>query len=213
MSNLTETDCITALLQRHREDLFFSHVPIDLKSSRIIDALSLSHSLPTHLSTTGYEIKLSHSDFISDNKWEEYLPFCSRFFFVCPVNIIHKKEIPSVVGLIHIREDGIIRKIKPCPSKPIEFDKLAEFFFTLLIHHTNNSPSIQRLQRIFEMCVLMAGRKAGENLSKIVNATIRERIFSLQNQLRNARSLIKESEKHNITTLSQLSQIIFAAET
>jgi len=180
LSNLTENRCITSLIARHRKDLFFSHVPINLKSTRILDAFALSRS---HVFlSTGYEIKLSHSDFVNDDKWIEYLPFCSRFFFVSPIKVIKQEEIPEETGLIYIREDGITHKIKNCISKPVQFDKLAEFFFTLLVYHTDNSLSVQRLQRIFEMSVLMVSKKAGENLSKIIKSKIRSIIFSLQNQ-------------------------------
>lgn len=52
--------------------------------------------------TKGYEIKVSRSDFISDKKWEEYLPYCSWFYFIAPKGIIRKEELPTGIGLMEI---------------------------------------------------------------------------------------------------------------
>lgn len=48
----------------------------------------------------GYEIKVTRSDFLRDEKWREYLPFCSEFSFVCPPGVIEKEEVPEEAGLI-----------------------------------------------------------------------------------------------------------------
>lgn len=47
-----------------------------------------------------YEIKISRNDFLQDNKWNEYLKYCSDFYFVSPPGIIQTNELPPEVGLI-----------------------------------------------------------------------------------------------------------------
>ena len=47
-----------------------------------------------------YEIKSSRADFLSDAKWERYLPFCTQFAFVAPAGAIFRWELPREVGLI-----------------------------------------------------------------------------------------------------------------
>ena len=50
--------------------------------------------------TIGYEIKRTRSDFLNDDKWSDYLPYCSDFYFVSPPDIIQPEELPADVGLI-----------------------------------------------------------------------------------------------------------------
>lgn len=47
-----------------------------------------------------YEIKTSRSDFIADNKWPGYLPYCNQFYFVTPKDLIDSREIPEQAGLL-----------------------------------------------------------------------------------------------------------------
>lgn len=52
--------------------------------------------------TRGYEIKVSRADFLADKKWQEYLKYCSKFYFVAPTGIIKPNELPPEIGLIEI---------------------------------------------------------------------------------------------------------------
>jgi hypothetical protein len=49
----------------------------------------------------GYEVKVTRQDFVRDKKWENYLDFCHKFFFVCPTDLINKDELPGDVGLMY----------------------------------------------------------------------------------------------------------------
>jgi hypothetical protein len=48
----------------------------------------------------GYEIKVSRGDFLQDEKWQGYLPYCNKFYFVCPAKMIDPKEVPADAGLL-----------------------------------------------------------------------------------------------------------------
>lgn len=52
-----------------------------------------------------YEIKQSRSDFTGDKKWEMYMDYCHKFYFVCPKDMIEPHEIPEKVGLIYHSEN------------------------------------------------------------------------------------------------------------
>ena len=56
----------------------------------------------TQLNFIGYEIKVDRSDFISDNKWPGYLPYCNSFYFVCPKDVIKESELPAEAGLYYV---------------------------------------------------------------------------------------------------------------
>ena len=66
----------------------------------IFDGLAITKSY-TKPCITGYEIKVSRSDFTRDNKWHLYLQYCNEFFFVVPKGLIRKEELPDGVGLIY----------------------------------------------------------------------------------------------------------------
>lgn len=60
-----------ALARRHKEDMFFTEVkdgPTGYQYSRI-DALAIKISWSKY-QLTGYEVKVSRSDFLRDSKWQ-----------------------------------------------------------------------------------------------------------------------------------------------
>lgn len=86
----------------------------------IMDGLAIKKSWINPM-FTGYEIKVSRSDFLSDEKWPAYLNYCHRLDFVCPTGMIQPNELPDDVGLIyynpekqslHTRRKGKIRNIE-----------------------------------------------------------------------------------------------------
>lgn len=73
----------------------------------IMDGLAIKHSW-VNPCLTGYEIKVSRSDFLQDDKWHGYLDYCHKFYFVCPKGMIKRKEIESMdndVGLMYYSPD------------------------------------------------------------------------------------------------------------
>ena len=56
--------------------------------------------------TVGYEIKVSRSDFVKDDKWPQYLPYCNEFYFVSPREVIADDEVPEGAGLIIVSKGG-----------------------------------------------------------------------------------------------------------
>ena len=47
-----------------------------------------------------FEVKISRSDFLRDNKWNLYLQYCHEFYFACPAGMIRPDELPLEVGLM-----------------------------------------------------------------------------------------------------------------
>jgi hypothetical protein len=59
------------------------------------------------------EVKSSIEDFRSDHKWQEYLPYCDRFFFAVTESFPHQ-VVPEACGLIVA--DGftaVVRRASP----------------------------------------------------------------------------------------------------
>src|SRR5580765_3591485 len=102
-SKVTSDIILEMLAVRHSEDVF---VP-ECKTGPThyadrcprIDAWAMRRSWANPV-TFGYEIKTSRNDFVRDEKWRDYLAYCTQFFFVAPPGIIRIDELPAEVGLI-----------------------------------------------------------------------------------------------------------------
>lgn len=100
---------LQALKNRHWQDVFVPECKTgptwynpDL---RILDVWVMKRSW-VHFGVIGYEIKVCKSDFKSDNKWREYLPYCHQFYFICPWGLIQPEEIDGDAGLCWVSKNG-----------------------------------------------------------------------------------------------------------
>jgi len=48
------------------------------------------------------EVKSCRADFLSDQKWEKYLPYATHFYFAAPQGAIRPEELPAEIGLVEI---------------------------------------------------------------------------------------------------------------
>lgn len=89
---------VTRLLLRH-ELVAMPEVPLD--GGRRVDLMALD----LRGQITIIEIKVSRADLLGDNKWQEYLPHCDRFFWAVPAGFDHgpiagPAFLPERTGLI-----------------------------------------------------------------------------------------------------------------
>lgn len=107
---MTAKDVLKLLAVKHAQDVF---VP-ECKNGPTwsgdghhyrLDAWAMTRSW-ANMVMTGYEVKISRSDFLNDDKWRAYLPLCNRFYFVAPRGIIQKEELPAEVGLLEVASTG-----------------------------------------------------------------------------------------------------------
>lgn len=66
----------------------------------IMDAVAIKQSWARPC-IIGYEIKVSRSDFLRDQKWQRYQKYCHEFWFVCPPGVVKLDELPGDVGLMY----------------------------------------------------------------------------------------------------------------
>ncbi len=105
MLKITANDILKLLDNRHPIEKYVTvsecKVGASWTSDRCprLDMWTMARSW-AHPSFIGYEIKVNRSDFIKDNKWPDYLPYCTEFYFVCPPDVISINEIPADAGLI-----------------------------------------------------------------------------------------------------------------
>lgn len=106
MQKVTSIEIKKALAEYHPKDYFLTECKTcstyfpDPQGMLKFDGLAITRSY-TSPCIIGYEIKVSRSDFLGDNKWHLYLQYCNEFYFVVPVGLVAKDEIPENVGLIY----------------------------------------------------------------------------------------------------------------
>ena len=68
-----------------------------------------------------YEVKISRQDFLRDDKWQTYLPYCSDLYFVAPIGIINVAEVPEEAGILVSSKNGVrLYCKKKAPHRNIE---------------------------------------------------------------------------------------------
>jgi len=60
----------------------------------------------------GFEIKVSRSDFLRDEKWQSYTEFCSSLTIVCPEGLIGRDEVQPPFGLLYVMPYGDFKWIR-----------------------------------------------------------------------------------------------------
>ncbi|WP_101908860.1 MmcB family DNA repair protein [Marasmitruncus massiliensis] len=131
---VTSSDIKKALSIRHGMDFFTTECmsgPSGRGTYRF-DAVAISKSWakPT---ITGYEVKVSRSDFKADNKFYAYLPYFHELYIACPKGMISREELPESIGLVWYNpETGEIRAKKRAPYRDIEIsvEMLLHIFYS-----------------------------------------------------------------------------------
>jgi len=102
-------DIQKALAAKHAEDLVVPECktgPTQTNSGlMIMDVWVMARSW-AHPHTTCYEVKVHRQDFIKDNKWPGYMPYCNSMYFACPKDLIKIEELPPDVGLVYVSDPG-----------------------------------------------------------------------------------------------------------
>jgi DNA repair MmcB-like protein len=101
-------EILELLRAKHSADVFVDECkdgPTHSTEHRRLDAWSMDRSW-AHPYVVGYEIKVSRSDFLRDQKWRDYLSMCNSLYFVTPAGLVDPAEIPEGVGLMCASKSG-----------------------------------------------------------------------------------------------------------
>jgi len=128
-NKVTSADIKIALGIKHGDREFFltecKSGPTWLHSARglqILDGLAIYKSWASPR-FVGYEVKVSRSDFLSDVKFNTYLPLVHELYIVCPKGMIDRTEIPEVIGLMYYDpKSKILTTKKKAIYRDVEID-------------------------------------------------------------------------------------------
>lgn len=105
---MTAAQVLAAIAGRHGEDLFVPECkdgPTQGANHLRLDAWAMRRSW-TRPCFTGYEIKVSRSDWTGDQKWMAYAPLVNEMYLACPRGLIDPAEIPDGIGLLYASSTG-----------------------------------------------------------------------------------------------------------
>ena len=107
---LSAQQIVECLRGKHGDDVFVTECKTGPSQTanagcQRMDVWTMNRSWANAL-TTCYEVKMSRGDFLGDDKWPGYLPYCNAFYFACPFKMIAPEEVPAEAGLIWIASTG-----------------------------------------------------------------------------------------------------------
>lgn len=145
-ADMKASDIIEKLRVKHAKDVFLMECKTGPSYSGPcprLDAWAMNKSWAHHC-CTGYEVKVSRSDFMNDEKTNEYLPFCHELYFVCPWSLIDPSEVPEYAGLMWASPNSsmVVRKKKA--PKRLEVDSMI-YVYVLIGFNTSESQDLYRV--------------------------------------------------------------------
>lgn len=184
---------VKLLRAKHVNDVAYSEVkngPTQSAEAGELKKLDFWAMVPTWSPPTaiGYEIKVSRSDFLRDEKWRGYLPYCNRFYFVAPAGVIKPEEVPEEAGLLLTTTNvtGLLTK-KKAPHRNVQ---IPDPFWRYLFMSKVKKPATtkERWTEILEgrQADYAIGRANSERLRKQIEARIdavREENVELLNRM------------------------------
>lgn len=126
----------------------------------------------------GFEIKVSRSDFLQDDKWPRYLGLCNQFYFVCAPGVIKPEECPEAAGLLvstrnatklYTKKKAPRREIEP----PVELMQYALMRAQSFDRHWRATET--REDRLSYWRKLLEQRKDAQGIGHAVSRTLRRR--------------------------------------
>ena len=174
IERVTEREITNALKLRHKKrgDFFGSQIKMGPSGSKIMDGVAIPSTWSPR-TIVGYEIKVTRSDFLSDQKYPHYMTTCNLFYFVVPKGLIKKEEVPPRVGILEYN-NGKLRQLKRAIYENIEInsDMLLHCMFFKMNEYNRPMTKAEHLENV-------KAKVAG----KVYGYEISEKIKGLERQL------------------------------
>jgi len=140
---------VALLAEKHKNDVFVVECKTGNFSTSRFDAWAMERSWEKP-KIIGYEVKVTRADFLQDDKWHNYLPFCNQFYFVTPYKMVQPVEVPDKCGLLwaSMQASRVYTK-KKSDYWPAQPDKLANLFKYLILSRMSMNQHIIRSKEEF----------------------------------------------------------------
>ena len=211
---MTSEDIKRALSEKHVKEFFLTEVKngSTFLSNHLcmIDALAIYKSW-SQQRIVAYEIKVSRSDYLRDNKINGYLKYCHELYIICPHGMIQPAEVPIEIGLMwcNPKTNKITTKRKSL-FRHIEPD--ADLLYYIIMYRLQSDRYPFHSSKAAYFREWLAGRESNKQLGREVTTKMAMEIRRLNDQLDESRGLINQHKliqeiievmkKHGIYTWS-----------
>lgn len=198
---------LALLAQRHARDVFVPECKMGStwgSGAMRLDAWALRRSW-SPVCAIGYEVKVSRSDWLGDDKWHSYRRAVHQMWLVAPRDVVAVEEVPEGVGLLRPTAAGrsltTERKAVYAEPEPWAFADLLTY---VVMSRTRvaanmwdaNAPAApDREQRIAEWRERLAAQDAGRAIDREVKGHIRRRMGEAAEEHARLRSQIRGFER------------------
>ena len=177
--NMNSGLILDLLRAKHADDLFVEECKDGgswTRQHRRLDVWVMKRTW-TPPTTIGYEIKVSRSDWMGDQKFTAYMELAHYFYVVAPKGIVKEEELPDSCGLMEVAGTGKgLRTIRKAARREIEWPgKLMAYILMSRTRITNTFNSAgERLSRAQELAKLIKDygqtdpKLLGERVAQIV---------------------------------------------
>lgn len=198
-SKVTSTEIKVALAKKHYKDFFLTECkdgPTWASSDmRILDGLAIRKSWASPC-FTGYEVKVSRSDFLRDAKFYTYESIVNCLYIVCPKGMIERTELPESVGLIYYNpETKALTTKKKAIWRKIEYsaDMLMYIIYSRL--DSDRIPFYSNKQQYFKDW--MANKAEMRSFGHAVGSKMAKRISELESDLSRVQNSKKRLDEYD----------------
>lgn len=198
MSEVTSNQIKVALAKKHGEREFFmtevKNGPSGVSPGELLlfDAVAIYKSW-SRPEIRGYEIKVSRSDFLRDNKYSQYLPYFHEFYFVVPAGMVQRQEIEENIGLMWYNpETGVITTKRKAVWRNIEVDALMLLYIIMYRLDSDRVPFYSSKTEYWQDWA--AGRLNDRELGYKVRSKLLDRINELEQENKRYRNFKEERE-------------------
>lgn len=209
-----------ALRRRHSKDLYISECKngptqsIGARPIRLDGWAFLKTWSP--VTSIGYEVKVSRSDFVNDHKWRDYLGLCHQFYFVAPKGLIQPEELSPEAGLVEALggRDGaparLVMRRKAVYRTPDTalYESLLHYVLMCRVrvggtwvdvpHDEREAADVKRV-RIDQWGEWLAQRKDGAEIGNRVGHAVRDELNAMRVKVSQAQAKVEHYENTRAT--------------
>ena len=174
---------------KHSSDVFVPECkngPSMCSNHLRLDAWAMNKSW-SNMVIKGYEIKVSRSDFIQDNKWQLYLDYCHEFYFVAPKGIINPLELPPEAGLLVVASTGtrLFTKKKSVRRPDVEIPESLYQYILMCRAKIEGEYEAEKSDREYWERWLERRKEdheLGQSVSRKIQDIVKERILNVESE-------------------------------
>ena len=198
---MTANDIQKLLKQKHAKDVYVPECkngPTWFGTHLRLDGWAMRKSWTNPL-VIGYEIKVSRSDFMQDDKYLAYRQYCDELYIVAPKGILFLEELPPDVGYMCPSSTGTrlykkrkaVRREEPLPEELYRYILMSRVQIRDAVDFRPTGDG-EWLRNWLEKKEV--DRSLGRHISKTLSRTVKEKIFEVERENERLKSEIERLE-------------------